>query len=639
MFITVPLVFSPFSNELFEFPKMLLIYFYAAILGPLALYRYISTRHRYNPRGLLVIVIALFAWYLSQAFATVFSIDKHMSFFGYYSRFNGGLLSLTSYLVLFLSAYVLLRKQDVLTILKGVIWGGVLVLAWGIPAKFGHDITCLLATGSFSVSCWTGDFNPMVRLFSTIGQPNWYAAHLIGIALTILFYITTGKRLLNNKYEQYEKYGLIALFILSCIELTWTGSRAGTISFLIAITLYGVGLQFKRLPIPWIPLLAVLIPLMGLLIKTPVIAAAIAADAPVQPVTPSSEIRLIVWKGAATLIQRHPLLGTGPETFAISYNSTRPVEHNMTSEWDFVYNKAHNEFLNIAATSGMVGFASYLLLLLCLCGVSLYGFIKARSNSTALLALLVLSLIVGLSVSNFFGFSTTTIQLYFYIFPALLLCYTYNNTAHEQQQSASKGRVALWILAYSAILIFSGNYLIDYFLADSAYAAGKTFKNQDALAQAYTQTASALSRRVEPVYLDQQAYLSAQLALYYSSVSDEKNRDTYAQQALRMNKQTLAGSPQHLVYWRTKGRISYVLSLAYAHNSQQAHTYLQQASNAFIKAETLAPTDPKNYLSHALIVTETDPQKSRELLQTALQLKPNYVEARQYLHQLEKRVQ
>ena len=60
--------------------------------------------------------------------------------------------------------------------------------------------------------------------------------------------------------------------------------------------------------------------------------------------TESGVIRKFVWLGAIEVFKHYPILGTGPETFAFSFPMYKPVGHNLTSEWDFIYNKAHNEF-------------------------------------------------------------------------------------------------------------------------------------------------------------------------------------------------------------------------------------------------------------------------------------------------------
>jgi len=83
--------------------------------------------------------------------------------------------------------------------------------------------------------------------------------------------------------------------------------------------------------------------------------------------TESGTIRKIVWTGALRIWQANPknfLIGTGPETFAQAYYQYRPLEHNQTSEWELLYNKAHNEFLNYLVTTGILGLGSYIVLLI-----------------------------------------------------------------------------------------------------------------------------------------------------------------------------------------------------------------------------------------------------------------------------------
>ena len=54
------------------------------------------------------------------------------------------------------------------------------------------------------------------------------------------------------------------------------------------------------------------------------------------------------------------LIGTGTETFAFAFYRYRPAGHNLTAN-GILYNKAHNEYLNYLATTGLFGLASYLL--------------------------------------------------------------------------------------------------------------------------------------------------------------------------------------------------------------------------------------------------------------------------------------
>ena len=133
--------------------------------------------------------------------------------------------------------------------------------------------------------------------------------------------------------------------------------------------------------------------------------------APGPGVTDSEAIRKPVWEGAVRVWERYPVFGSGVETFAYSFYKDRPASKNLDSEWDFLYNKAHNEYLNLLATTGTVGILSYLSIL----GVFSIWIIRKRHEW------LVTALFAGwatILVTNFFGFSVVIIGLYFFLIPA-----------------------------------------------------------------------------------------------------------------------------------------------------------------------------------------------------------------------------
>jgi len=97
LFFFTPLLMSPFTSELFEFNKMLFIYFIASVVLFFWLFRMILLKKIILKRTKLDLPIFIFL--ASQLFSTFFSLDFHTSFFGYYGRFNGGLLSIITYLI------------------------------------------------------------------------------------------------------------------------------------------------------------------------------------------------------------------------------------------------------------------------------------------------------------------------------------------------------------------------------------------------------------------------------------------------------------------------------------------------------------------------------------------------------------
>lgn len=131
-------------------------------------------------------------------------------------------------------------------------------------------------------------------------------------------------------------------------------------------------------------------------------------------ITGSGKIREIVWSGALELGRRYPLFGTGLETFAYSYYGVRPVAHNLTSEWDFLYNKAHNEYLNFLATTGFVGLGMYILMIVAV----IYLFVRTikKHHDSGLFGISLLAAYTTILITNFLAFPLQRSIFSFFLF-------------------------------------------------------------------------------------------------------------------------------------------------------------------------------------------------------------------------------
>src|SRR3989344_2248914 len=92
IFILVPLIFLPSTSELFEFNKIIVTYILTTLIVSVWAIRCIVEKKFIFRRTLLDWPILLFL--ISNFLSLIFSIDMHTSWYGYYSRWNGGLLSL-----------------------------------------------------------------------------------------------------------------------------------------------------------------------------------------------------------------------------------------------------------------------------------------------------------------------------------------------------------------------------------------------------------------------------------------------------------------------------------------------------------------------------------------------------------------
>jgi len=664
-----PLVFSPKSSELFEFPKLLIIYFGAALLLPLVLYKLRERKLFANPYFRFA-SIALLVFLGTQLIATIFSLDPHVSIFGYYSRFNGGLLSLASYSVLFFAAYFYLSRERVVKLVKFSLLVGLFVALWGLPSHFGRDFICLFVQGSFSTSCWTSDFIPQLRMFATLGQPNWFANYLLILLGINLIFLTTGRTLLNNKYDRYTKYIPLVTLLLLSIELLWTNSKSGILAYIVLMTLYYLaqhlvskGRIIKNLKaVYYLPIVIVLIVFLSQVVPVAknFVSARLNSTQKVAPlklqqpapktekseeyhITPSSQIRLIVWQGAWELGQRYPLIGTGVETFAYAYYQTRPIAHNLTSEWNFVYNKAHNELLNFLATTGFLGLISYLVLWATFVYPAIVILLKnkAKDEDSTLqmqVSLGYLFALSGIFIMNFFGFSTTVTSLFTFLLPAFYFTYLYKVTepAENKENKVLKSVTLNQLAVYFVWVLFAFVYFLNYFSADYSYARGREYKQISDFNNAYLYTQKAIDLRSEPTYLDQQAGISANLAALSQIQKQNPQVKQLTQIAKDYSQQSIERSPQNVFYYKTRAKVFYLLSLTSMHDPDLAANYSQESIKALEVAGSLAPTDPVIPYTLASLLTEQDLAKAIALTKHALELKPDYNEAKELLKQLQK---
>jgi len=411
--LLVPLVFTTATFELFEFPKMILVYLLTILIVVAFLVKSVVTGQLKFKRTPLDLPILLYT--LSYFLATIFSMNRYTSIFGYYTRFTGGLLSLLCYIALYyVFVWEMGSKEKREKFVKALLLSSLLVSIYGILQHFGID-----------KDYWVQDVQR--RVFSTLGQPNWLAAYLamilpVSIALIVKnlkSQIPNPKQISNSKSQMSNLYILLPVVLYAAFWFTY--SRSGLLGFGAAMGTFLTFLGKENLKKYWRPLLLVAVAwaVISILTFAPKIVTAAAPSAEPHPPSTGStvQIRLAVWRGTLDLIKDHLFFGTGPETFAYSFLPYRPVELNQTAEWEFLYNKAHNEYLNIAACTGLLGLGTYLFLI----GKFVFWNIKQRDRSILQAGLF--AGWVGVVVSNFFGFSVVITSLLFWLFMALSVSY------------------------------------------------------------------------------------------------------------------------------------------------------------------------------------------------------------------------
>lgn len=547
------------------------------------------------------LTIPLLIFFSTQIISTFFSVDLHTSIFGYYSRLNGGLLSLFCYITLFLILSVYINSKLKQKIIFFSLISASFVSIYAILEHFGID-----------KNTWVQDVQS--RVFSTLGQPNWLAAYL---CVLLPFAVN---QLINSK-----KYSLIiinsSLVIILYLALLFTKSKSGIVAAIISLGIYfifyirnkilekkdkspfSMGIQGVLLLISVFLVLTLSIsnPIKDLIFPSKISNSSLVISNSSLNITPSGDIRKIVWAGSFELWKRFPLFGTGPETFAYTYYWTRPASHNLTSEWDFLYNKAHNEYLNYLATTGTFGFITYIFfittVIIILCKKILFP-LSLKEGQGVDFDIVILASFISILITNFAGFSVVITSLYLFLLPALI-------SPELPKVVDLKPKNKLLIFPLIIIFLYFLYKILSFFIADIAYSYSQSYYSR----QLYSTAES---------YINISLSLNSSEAVYYSQAALIAAKSGEINKAVNYSNQAMTLSPASTNLWKERAQIFSTISV-------QNPQYFVYALDALEKCARLAPTDAKVfYLLGKFYDAASETDSAIKNYQKALSLKSNY---------------
>lgn len=620
LFFVTPLLLWPYTSEVFEFNKMMFVYLMTTIIAGSWAIRSIEQKRFEILRTPLDLPILLFL--TSQIVSTFISIDRHTSIWGYYSRFHGGLASTICYIVLFyaLTTHFVGHTKAIKTLIYTILATAAITSFYAVLEKMGID-----------KHIWVQDVQN--RVFSTLGQPNWLSAYLIALLPLSLFTIINTKSLNIRLLHIFS-----SLLFLSAIIFTRSQSGIGaTFIILIAFSII-VSLQKQK---PKLLLVLAVLLVTGLFLKGQTVMRTLNSLNKINPFysdattiiteenktriggSDSMAIRRVVWQGAVELGKKYPFFGTGVETFGYTYYWVRPPAHNLTSESDFLYNKAHNEYLNFLANSGFFGLLTYLFLI----GSILHLFIKNQENDLRSPFLLGF---ISILITNYFGFSVVNIALFFFLFPAIFVASTNKTKVISFKTDLNKTLGFLIIIALMFWLLLGVRKM---WLADLQYTGGRSNLPMN-------QKAIELNPR-EPLYHAQlgnvQALVATQIILpqiqeMTASTPAELKKQAlgylskYVSDAISNVNKAVAMNRFNLNLLKTKARTELTLATI-------DPKYNLDAIQTMLKITELSPTEAINFYNIGVLYLQIERKEEAILaFRKAIELKPDYQIAKERLN-------
>lgn len=340
-----PILFLNQTTEFYEMPKLVFLTVATVVLLGLWIFSWILkgkvqiTRTPLDIPLLLLLGIVLVSTY--------FSTSRFQSIYGNFPRVHGSAVSWVVYILLyFLTVSNLKSILKIKTFLYVLYAGGIIVALMSLLSFFGIYLPFdfaktanFAATGStFSTIALLLLMLPL-PLLSTVSQNKFMPAPL-AVGISTIFSIVI---VLTGSIPTYIALGVVYV-----------------LAFLITKPHKSVKAR-KAMPMFVTPLIASALVLVLAYIPFP--------GNKIQQLEAAfpKEIQLpfsISWKVSASAFRDAPLIGTGPSTYLFDFTNYKPLEFNLLDYWNFNFDTAYNEFLQIWGTLGILGLLAAVILAL-----------------------------------------------------------------------------------------------------------------------------------------------------------------------------------------------------------------------------------------------------------------------------------
>lgn len=396
--ITVPSFFDTSLYSCFDLSKISVLWGLVFIASGLWCVKVISGN--IGKFRLPALGFPVMAMLMTTGLATIFSVSPYMSLVGTHKRY-GGLISEIVYALLFFLIVRFVMRKHVDAFVSIIILSVMVSVIYGLCQTFGLDLTT---------------WKPLYfgRISSTFGNPIFYSVSLAMAIPLVLMRIFEGRRL----------YLFLPILCLLLLAFYQASTRASFVGLAVAMIFFFsmVGKRVLLLNKKKVAIAMVLV--IGITcycninkkssIMTRFASVVVASDTGYH-LHGSALMRLIMCKVAVKIVCDYPVFGIGPDVLGMIYPRYFKSEHGMGFENN---NRIHSEPFHIAVSTGLIGLAAYLWLILAFVFMVFKRFRNSNYNDRLLLIGLV-SGIISYFVQNLLSFGHVPIIMLFWVLVGL----------------------------------------------------------------------------------------------------------------------------------------------------------------------------------------------------------------------------
>lgn len=302
-------------------------------------------------REVVSIQWALIAFSLAIFITAILTDVRYTAFYGASQR-NNGAITYFSFATLMLAATLSFNRASVSRFRSSLLIVGGITTLYGLLQISGHD--------PFH---WVLLYGPVV---GTLGNPDFMSAFLGTVAVATVWFIISLDQL------SYRLAG-VGLLLLELFVMKRSGSFQGILAFAIGLVivvltkLWQVNRRIGVISFVTATIFSVPV-LMGLVNSGPLATYLYRS---------SLQNRLDYWQAAISMFKAHPIFGVGLDRFAENYGQYAPKNQVVFGQ---LTDNAHNVFLQLLATGGLLVLLPYLFIIGLICFKSFRSIRKAKGQ-------------------------------------------------------------------------------------------------------------------------------------------------------------------------------------------------------------------------------------------------------------------